>query len=95
MNKKIDEIINRKYPIEIHFIIEEDGDGYYLAFLLDFGWCACSATGDTVQEVLDSLKEVQREVIEYYLNNGKEIPRFINPNIFRHIYFRVNKNIFE
>lgn len=43
-----------------------------MAFLPDFGWCTCSATGDTVQEVLDSLKEVQREIIKYYLDIGKK-----------------------
>lgn len=66
-----------------------------MVFLPDFGWCACSATGDTVQEVLDSIKEVQREIIKYYLDREKEIPRLTNPNRSQYIYFRINKNIFE
>lgn len=62
------------YPIQIHHIPEEDGPGYYLAFLPDFGQSACSATGDTIPEAVDRLKEVQAQVFAYYRETGRKIP---------------------
>jgi predicted RNase H-like HicB family nuclease len=76
---KVKEIIDRNYPIRLHFINEEDGDGYWMAYLPDFGWSACSATADTIQEALDMLKEIQKEIVECYLKRGKKIPE---PSLF-------------
>jgi predicted RNase H-like HicB family nuclease len=74
LNNKIEEIINKKYPAETYFIKEEDGDGYWLAFLPDFGHSACSAVGDTKQEAFEILEEVQKEVVRNYLESNKKIP---------------------
>jgi predicted RNase H-like HicB family nuclease len=74
-NMKVKEIIDRNYPIILFFIKEEDGEGYWFAFLPDFGNSACSAVGDTKQEALEILEEVQKEVVEYYLKTNKKIPK--------------------
>jgi predicted RNase H-like HicB family nuclease len=65
----------REYPINIHYITEEGNSGYYLAFLPDFGYSACSATGDTIEEVIDNLREVYKEVVKCYLDTNKLIPK--------------------
>jgi predicted RNase H-like HicB family nuclease len=61
------------YPINIHRI-PEDGGFYYMAFHPDFGCLACSATGCTETEAIESLHLVRADVIAYYLESGKELP---------------------
>lgn len=51
------------------------GSGYFLAFLIDFGYSACSATGDTIEEALRNLTIVQKDVIKHYRETGKYIPK--------------------
>jgi predicted RNase H-like HicB family nuclease len=63
-----------KYPVQIHWIDEDEGNGYYCAFLPDFGHSACSATGDTVEEALKSLEIVKRDVVQVYSETGGTIP---------------------
>jgi len=67
-------IYSIKYPIEIHWIDESDGNGYYFAYLPDWGWSAISATADTLQEVLEELDDARKDIIEYYLATNKTIP---------------------
>jgi len=69
-----DAIMKRKYPIEIHHIKEKDCEGYFLAFHPDFGCSACSATGETEEEAINLLNQVRRDVLEYYIKEGKNIP---------------------
>ena len=86
-----------QYPIELHFVSEEDGDGYYFAFLPDFGHSACSAVGDTPMEALDSLNEVKEEVLEFLKETGREIPvPSCNPthsNELQQTPFRISKTM--
>jgi predicted RNase H-like HicB family nuclease len=74
MTPQVAEIMARWYPVQIHRLGEEDGAPYYFGFLIDWGHSACSATGDTVEEMLANLESVKRNVIEYYLEAGKPIP---------------------
>jgi len=64
----------QKYPINIHFIKDSDGEPYVFAYLPDFGHSACSATGETVVEALATLALVQEAVIEHYQERGKPVP---------------------
>lgn len=67
------------YPIEIHRIDEED-QTYYLAFLVDLGASACSATGDTIEEALETLGKVKKEIVAYLTEKGEPIPEpSVNP----------------
>ena len=71
-NFKPDDI---NYPSEIHYISGDEGEeGYYIAFLPDFGFSACGAAGDTPEEALNNLNEVKKFVIETYLEDGDQLP---------------------
>jgi len=72
--EELERLFEIKYPVEVHWVDEDDGDGYYYAFLPDFGQCACSATGDTRDEALEELDLVRRDVIQHYVETGKSIP---------------------
>lgn len=63
-----------RYPIEIQEFLDDEGNTNYYAFHPDFGHSACSAVGDTVEEAIYILGMVRRDVIEYYLETGREIP---------------------
>ena len=71
--KLLKEVMTRRYPMEI-FPVEDEGEEYYFAFLPDFGSSACNATGYTIAEALETLDEVKREVVLYYIEEGKKIP---------------------
>lgn len=71
-NLKLDEI---KYPTEIHYVSGSEGEeGYYIAFLPDFGFSACGAAGDTPEEALANLEDVKKFVIETYVADGDQLP---------------------
>ena len=66
------------YPIEIHFLGEDDereGSGYFFAYLPDFGLSACSATGATKEEALRNLERVEFEVALHYEESERELPK--------------------
>jgi predicted RNase H-like HicB family nuclease len=71
---EVAEIMKRWYPVQIHLLGKEDGDPYYFGFLIDWGHSACSATGDTIGEMLENLESVKRNMIDYYLEAGIPIP---------------------
>ena len=70
----IEQLCSRHYPVEIHHVAEEGGPGYYLAFLPDFGESTCSATGDTMTEAIERLSDVKREILQHFLDTGRDIP---------------------
>jgi predicted RNase H-like HicB family nuclease len=49
-------------------------DGYYFAWLKEFGGTSCSGTGITVEEALRNLEEVFRTVYDYYEKSDRSIP---------------------
>ena len=61
------------YPIQVH-LIDEGDQSYYFAFHPDFGHCACSGTGDTIMEAIETLNNVRDDVIEHFKETGKPIP---------------------
>jgi predicted RNase H-like HicB family nuclease len=64
----------KKYRIEVCWVDEEEGDGYYVAFHPAFGFSACAAPGDSVIEAIERLEEVRDFVILRYCEKGKMIP---------------------
>ena len=58
------------YPIVIAPI-----EDYFMAYLPDFGWSTCSATADTMQEALDLLEKVFDNIIDYFIESGRPIPK--------------------
>lgn len=62
------------YPIEIHRVDEPD-QSYYLAYFVDFGASACSATGDTIEEALETLNKVKKDIINYLIEKNEDIPK--------------------
>lgn len=65
------------YPIQIFFLrdAEPEARGYYVAFLPDFGFAACSATGDSPAEAVTRLQEVKASVIRHYVKSGLKLPK--------------------
>lgn len=72
--KTLEEYLKIDYPIRIEHIIEKDNK-YYLAWLPAFGKSTCSATGNTEEEAISNLKQVKETVIQYYIENGRQIPK--------------------
>jgi predicted HicB family RNase H-like nuclease len=72
--KTLDEVLKTEYPVEVHKIDEGDGEFYYFAFLPDFGYAACAATGDTKEEAIAELNLLKRDVIQHFYETGKNIP---------------------
>lgn len=68
------EALSRPYSVEIHYIPEDDGDGYFFAFHPEFGYSACGATGATMTDALSQLATVSTAVIHHYLASGRELP---------------------
>jgi len=65
----------KNYPVQIHYIKEEENTpGYFFAFHPDFRASACSATGDTIPEVIMNLAKVRAEVVRFLQSQGKPIP---------------------
>ena len=64
------ELVTDKYSIIIYPI-----EDYYFAYHPEFGWSACSATGDTPEEAAETLPQVREAVIAHYILRGKEIPK--------------------
>jgi predicted RNase H-like HicB family nuclease len=65
--------LQKRYPIQIHHMEDKDGE-YYFAFLPDFGYSACSATGSTLDNALTRLNQVKEVLIRHYVDNGKPLP---------------------
>ncbi len=63
-----------KYTVIIKYITESATEGYYLAYLPDFGMSACSSTADTREEAIKELEQFYKAVVNYYLEVGKTIP---------------------
>lgn len=74
MKRKREVDPNRNYPIQIHYIEEDDSENYFLAYNPDFGGSACSATGDTIPEAIANLTKVRCEVMAYLVSTKKPIP---------------------
>ena len=72
--EKLEELLAKEYPVKIYRIPEGPDSSYYFAFLPDFGHSACSAVGDTREEAIKALEFVKRDVIQYFLETGKQIP---------------------
>jgi predicted RNase H-like HicB family nuclease len=53
---------------------EDEPGGYYFVWHPEFGYCACSATGDTLEEAISNLHRTREFVIEYYAECGRPIP---------------------
>ena len=64
----------KDYEIALRWVTYE-GSSYYIAYLPAFGALACSATGDTVAEALESLDEVFADVSYHYMESGRGMPR--------------------
>jgi len=75
MSLTLKEALERRYSVEIHWVEEEDGDGYYFAYHPEFGYSACSATGITMTGTLSQLAGVREAVIQHYLANERELPQ--------------------
>ena len=67
------------YPIVIHRIEDTSNSFYYYVYCPDFGHSACSATGDTLDEALDTLKDVYQFCIEYYKEKNLPLPTVTKP----------------
>ena len=69
----LDELLLRDYPVVIIPMKDEDEE-YYYAYLPDFGCSACSATGETISEVIENLQKVKEDILTLYLSTDKDIP---------------------
>lgn len=63
------------YPVAVHHMRETDAPSYYLAYLIDFGWTACSATADTEAGAIEAVREVEKEVVAHLKAQGVELPQ--------------------
>ena len=76
---KITNLILVGYPAIVLRVTPDGGLVYYFAYLPDFGYSACSAVGDTIDETLASLIITKDEVAQHYIETGRDIPRpFVN-----------------
>lgn len=75
IQRKVEEIMLWPHPIQIHWLVDGAGSGYFYVFLVDFGHSACSATGDTIEEALANLVNVKRDVIRFFLETDHPIPK--------------------
>jgi predicted RNase H-like HicB family nuclease len=64
----------REYMVVIHWVPEEDGDGYYCAYSPDFGHSSCSATEATEEEVVQNIRANIRYMMNYYEDSGRALP---------------------
>jgi predicted RNase H-like HicB family nuclease len=74
LQQKMVELLALDYPVQIHVLDDHAGERYFFAFLVDFGWCACSATGDTVEEALANLHMVKVDILQHFLETDHPIP---------------------
>lgn len=77
--KNINQILETEYPIEIHKIEENNGGFYYMAFLPDFGYATCAATGDTKEEAIAELDLVKKDVLQFFFETGRKITKPSKP----------------
>ena len=71
--KDINYYMKLKYKIEVAPIPEEDGGGYE-ARIPQLGREAFRGYGETIEEALDHLEIVKRDLFESYLKDGVPIP---------------------
>ena len=63
----------RGYAVELHQLEKEDGGGF-LAYIVELGHTACSATGETVEEALMTLGDVLEHVLKVMKQGSHSIP---------------------
>ena len=73
LEKQLEKYINLPYRMEIEEVMDEDGK-YFYASIPELGKFTCYASGATVQEAVDNLKNVKEIIIEDLLKSGKEVP---------------------
>lgn len=66
--------ILRDYPISVQHVMDDE-DNFWIAWLPDFGFSACSCPGETPTEAIEGLAKVVVDVVQYYNEKGKELPR--------------------
>lgn len=54
-------------------------DDYWFAWIDDFGWCACSATGDTPKETIDNLEISFKYACQFCEETNRVIPEPVWP----------------
>jgi predicted RNase H-like HicB family nuclease len=80
MNKGLlEDYCARKYPATIHWVDEQDGNGFYFAYLPDWGYSAVSATAYTQQDALEKLERAKNGMVKYYWDEGLFIPEPTKP----------------
>ena len=69
----VEEYLSLPYYIEVEFISPEDGGGVMM-IMPELGRDTCFGDGDTFGEAYDNLKAVQKNLIEYALDNNVDVP---------------------
>lgn len=73
------ELLKRPYSIEICHVDEPAGEGYFIAFMPEFGARACSATADTRSGAMQNLLHKVRPVVfKHALEKGYAFPEPIS-----------------
>lgn len=70
---KLENYMKFKYPIEITYIDDDEGGGV-MATIPFLGKYAFVGDGETVQEALENLEEIKKDLFAEYLKKGIEIP---------------------
>ena len=64
----------REYTAISHWVVEDEGPSYYIAYSPEFGFCACSGPGDTEEEAIKNLRINLAAMMDYYEETGRPIP---------------------
>lgn len=73
MKKNLKYYMDLDYPIEVRRIPEHEGGGYMASIPL-LGKYAFVGDGDTVEEAIENLNQVKKELFKEYLEKGIPIP---------------------
>jgi predicted RNase H-like HicB family nuclease len=73
MQKRLDEYMRLPYAIEIIPISEDEGGGY-TASIPQLGKFAFTGDGETIEEAIQNLNEVKKDLFSRYLQKGISIP---------------------
>ena len=73
MNKTIDHYLALNYPVEIIKIPDNEGGGY-MATIPQLGRNAFVGDGSTIDEAIQNLEEVKKDLFEDFLKQGIAIP---------------------
>ena len=73
MRRGLEYYMKLNYPVVIYKIPDEEGGGY-IAYIEELGKHVFTGSGDTIEEAMQHLESIKKEMFQYYIDSGEYLP---------------------